>query len=165
MAWIGNTAHELNIRQLSKRVVSDLYCLRLQCQTNPKMQPSETPSVSDLPSSGPSETPSVSTKPSSQPSMNPSVSHWPTSQPSESPSNSAEPSGQPWSQPSMQPSSGPSNQPNATLSEQPSPPAYNQYIQSAGPQRPHQCQVDQAVSRQKCRPCPTDHNCLTCRLE
>ncbi len=94
--------------------------------------PSETPSVSDWPtsqpssqpSSMPSENPSISSAPSSQPSYMPSS--MPSSQPSEQPSSipssmpSSQPSSMPSSQPSGQPSSIPSTAPSSAPSESPS---------------------------------------------
>ena len=61
------------------------------------------PSLSGQPSTVPSESPSVSKMPSIQPSMSPTNTGNPTSVPSESPSISISPSSQPWEGPSTLP--------------------------------------------------------------
>ena len=84
--------------------------------------PSDSPSMSELPTSQPSDNPSSSILPSSQPSTGPSTSALPSIHPSDTPTDSGSPSLIPSKSPSDLPTTRPSDNPSSSIlpSSQPS---------------------------------------------
>ncbi|GFH44128.1 hypothetical protein CTEN210_00602 [Chaetoceros tenuissimus] len=119
-AWLAQ--YELDFAKPKKNSIapSDTPSISAVPSDIPSDQPSDQPS--DTPSDQPSDTPSD--QPSDQPSKQPSdqPSKQPSDQPSDTPSDqpSKQPSDQPSKQPSDQPSKQPSDQPSKQPSDQPS---------------------------------------------